>query len=201
MLAHARKAALAGTIAVFGATSPTAVVGFAIGWACARAWSEHKAKASADLRRRSISALVSGLMGLACALAGERRAHFREAWAADQYDPETKELLPAAQRLRLAAGDVMAAICCRLGDATDRAWRPVDALLSSWRGSRLAMTIPVTVAAGLVFVHEGFYGLITNAENLGVILAAPYAAIKGLRKYRQIETPSRPAADRGGSGQ
>jgi hypothetical protein len=34
--------------------------------------------------------------------------------------------------------------------------------------------------------------LITNAENLAVIAGAPYATIKGLRKYRQIDKPKRP---------
>ena len=33
---------------------------------------------------------------------------------------------------------------------------------------------------------------LANADNLGVIAAAPYAAIKGLRRYRQISTPNRP---------
>ena len=40
--------------------------------------------------------------------------------------------------------------------------------------------------------HEGFYGLIINAENLAVVGGVPCAAIKGLLKYRQIDAPKRP---------
>ena len=72
------------------------------------------------------------------------------------------------------------------------AWRPVDTLLGSYHGSRAAIVLPVTVATGLVLGHEGFYGLIANAENRAVIAGAPWAAIKGLSKYRQIPGPKRP---------
>ena len=92
----------------------------------------------------------------------------------------------------LPGGFIVAALWCRLDDATALAWRPVDALLASWQGSRLAMAVPVTVAVGLVLAREGFFALISSADNLGVIAAAPYAAIKCLRKYRQISTPRRP---------
>ena len=132
------------------------------------------------------------LTRMAGALAGHRHAHLRKAWDGDQYDPDTGEPLPTSRRLRLARGNVLAALRCRLDDAADQAWRPVDALLSSWHGSNLATFLPVTVTAGVILSYGGFYGVITNAENLGVIAAAPYAAIKGLRKYRQISTPKRP---------
>ena len=72
------------------------------------------------------------------------------------------------------------------------AWQPVDAMLASWRVSKLAMLVPASVAAGLDLSREGCYGLITNADNLGMIATAPYLAIKGLRKYRRIDTPQRP---------
>ncbi len=143
-------------------------------------------------RANGSTATLKVLMTLAGALAGRRHIHLRDAWAADQYDPETGELLPVSRRLRLAAGDVAAALRCRLDDASELAWRPADALLSSRHGSNLATFLPVTVAVGLVASREGFYGLVMNAENLGVIAAAPYAAIKVLRRYRQISTPRRP---------
>ena len=106
-------------------------------------------------------------------------------------DPESGKVLPASRRMQLAAGFVVAALRCRLDDAADLAWRPVDALLSSWHGSNLATFVPVTVAVGLILMRDGFYGLITNAENLGMIATAPYLAIKALRKYRQLGTPKR----------
>lgn len=81
-------------------------------------------------------------------------------------------------------------------------WKPVDTLIGSWHGSRLAMTVPVTIAAGLVFAHEGFYGLITNAENLSVILTATFnqetevvvapnllSSLENLRSFRHFKLP------------
>ena len=94
---------------------------------------------------------------------------------------------------------MLAALRCRLDDAADPAWRPVDALVSSWHGSNLATFVPVTVAVGLVLTRDGFYGLIANADNLGVIAVAPYAALKGLRMYRQIDSPTRPEKNAGPS--
>jgi len=139
------------------------------------------------------TALVRALAGLAAMLAGSRHVHLREAWAADLYgDPDTAELPNMSRRLKLAAGDVVAALRCRLDDAVIAAWRPADALFASYRGSRMAIVTPIVVAVGLVLGHEGFYGLITNADNLGVIATAPYLTIKGLRKYRQIPAPKRP---------
>ena len=130
---------------------------------------------------------------LAGALAGQEHSHLPEAWAADlRGNPEADEPPSLGKRLRLSAGFVVAALRCRLDDAAELVWRPVDALLSSWHGSNLAVILPVTIAVGLVLPREGFYGLITNAENLAVIAGAPYAAIKGLRKYRQIDKPKRP---------
>jgi hypothetical protein len=136
--------------------------------------------------------LLHVLTGAAGALLSRRHAHLRQAWAADMYNPESAELLPVPQRLRLAAGHIVAAARCHLDDTAELAWRTVDALVSSWHGSNLAMLLPVTVAVGLILPREGFYGLITNAENVAVIAAAPYAAIKGLRRYRQTDTPKRP---------
>ena len=145
------------------------------------------------LRDRCADGSILAMTQMAGFLAGWRRAHLREAWAADLYgDPKTSVPPGMSRRLSLAAGDVVAALRCRLDNAVMTAWRPADALLASYHASRIAIVTPVTVAAGLVLSHEGFYGLITNAENLGVIAAAPYAAIKVLRKYRQISTPKRP---------
>ena len=54
------------------------------------------------------------------------------------------------------------------------------------------MVTPITAAVGLVLSRDGFYGLVTNAENLAVIASAPYLAIKALRRDRQISTPKPP---------
>jgi len=144
-------------------------------------------------RARRAERLTRMLVCVAGMLAGRLHTHLREAWAADLYgDPEVGAVPSAQHRVKLAAGFVAAALLCRLDDAAELAWRPVDALLSSWHGSNLAVLLPVTIAVGLILPREGLYGLITSAENLAVITTAPYLAIKGLRKYRRIATPKRP---------
>ena len=136
---------------------------------------------------------ILAMTAVAGFLAGPRRARLCDAWAADLCgDPETGKQPSARRRASLAAGFIVAALRCRLDDAADLAWQPVDALLSSRHASNLATFVPVTMAAGLIVTRDGFYGLIANADNLGVIAGVPYAAIKGLRKYRQISTPKRP---------
>lgn len=147
---------------------------------------------STNLRSTCTTGSVRALTGLASALAGHRHAHLRDAWAADLHGDPTAEPPSASRRLGLAAGDVVAALRCRRDDAVTLAWRPVDALIASWHGSHLAILTPVAVAAGMIGSHDGFYGLLVNAENLMVIAIASYAAIKGLRRYRQISTPERP---------
>lgn len=125
-------------------------------------------------------------------IVGPKHADRCREWDAHLYgDPEGKRPT-SSERLRRAAGFVRAAVLIRLRGVTDLAWWPVDALLASWRGSRLAMWLPVVIVLGLVLGHEGIYGLIGNAENLGLFAAGPGAIIKGLRKYRHIDTPKRP---------
>ena len=148
--------------------------------------------------RRAARVLILALAALAGRIAGRRHAHLRDAWAADLCgDPEAAGDPPSAhRRMQLAEGFVVAALRCRLDDVVALAWQPVDTLLGSWRGSQTAICLPATVAVGLILSREGLYGLISNAENLAVIAAAPYAAIKGLRKYRKIDIPKRPEKKR-----
>jgi hypothetical protein len=145
------------------------------------------------LRRRRASKMTGGLVGLARVIAGRRHAHLRDPWAADQYgDPKTGQLPSVSRGLRLAGGDVVAAVRCRIDDASLLAWRPVDALLASWHASRIAVLVPVIAATWTVLLQEGFYGLVDHWDSLGGIATASYLAIKGLRRYRQISTPKRP---------
>ena len=129
--------------------------------------------------------------GLAGWLVGSRHAHLRDAWAADLYGDPERGRPPADQQLRLAAGFVVAAIRMRLQDLTNLAWRPVDVLLASSYGSRLAIPTPSAIAVVMVVHSSGLYGLVANAENLTCIATAPYLAVKGLRRYRHISPPKR----------
>lgn len=136
---------------------------------------------------------IQALTGLARVIAGARHAHLREAWAADLFgDPDTGELPSARRRLGLASGDVAAAVRCRLDDVVAVAWCYADKVLSSWRRSRTAMVVPAAAAAVMIAAREGWYGLVTNAENLTCIATASYLAVRGLRGYRHIAAPKRP---------
>lgn len=133
------------------------------------------------------------LTSLAGTIVGRRHAHLREAWAADLVgDPDNGATPSASRQLRLAGGDLVAALKCRADDLVAAVWHPVDVLLASWRGSLSALVAPVAVASAMITAHEGIYGLVTNAENLTCIATASYLALKGLRAYRQITTPKRP---------
>ena len=167
-----------------------------------RMW--QRASAS-DAHRENLDVVNELLAGDLARLAGliaggGKHAHLREAWAADLYgDPDADEIPHEWRRARLAAGFVRAAFRCRLDDVADMTWRPVDVVLSSWHGSNLAVLLPVTVALGLILARDGIYGLITNAENLGVIAGAPYGVIRAGRWYRQVDAPKRPEKSGPGS--
>lgn len=135
-------------------------------------FSAHKA------REHLIERGVCALLELAGAMLGSRHRHLLEAWKADLHgDPEHGETPSLTHRLRLVLGYVAAALRCRLDDMFAVAWCYADKLLASWRGSTAVLVIP-TVAAGVsITVHEGFYGLVANAENLTCIATATYLAL------------------------
>lgn len=148
---------------------------------------------TARFGRLPVEGSIRALTGLAGVIAGARHAHLREAWAADLFgDPDAGELPTVSHRLGLASGDVAAAVRCRLDDVVAVAWCRTDRVLSSWRGSRNAMVLPAAAAAVMIVAREGFYGLVTNAENLTCIATASYLAVRGLRAYRHIAAPKRP---------
>lgn len=130
---------------------------------------------------------------VAVVIAGRSHAHLREAWEADLFgDPDSGQLPSAGHRVRLSAGFVAAAVRCRADDVAAVGWRRVDEVLGSWHGSRVALVLPTVVAAVAIVAAGGLYGLVVNAENLGVIGAASYAAVRGLRRYRDVSAPQRP---------
>jgi hypothetical protein len=51
--------------------------------------------------------------------------------------------------------------------------------------------MPLIVATAMIVTHEGIFGIVSNAENLSVVGALPYLAIKALRRCRHISTPHR----------
>ncbi|MFF8971515.1 hypothetical protein [Streptomyces sp. NPDC014995] len=122
-------------------------------------------------------------------VAGERRAHLREEWAAILAgDPGNGVVLSPRRRMLYALGFLRAALRLRLRDLTAPLWWPVDWLLSA--ESRTNGFIAATVGAQVVYIqHEdGLHALLTEGwgwcAGCGIALRLFFA---WLRRVRGIE--------------
>lgn len=106
-----------------------------------------------ESRPRPVYAAPRRLLKLALHLSGRNRLDLREEWNS-HLSGEAGSGLERSRQVRAAAGFVRAAICFRLKDAADVAWRPVDAMLGSRKWSNLIVAAP-TIAAALIFVRYG----------------------------------------------
>ena len=81
----------------------------------------------------------------------------------------------------------------RAQDAADLAWRSADAVLRSRTKSNLSVWLPVLgIVFGIVLAvahHDGWYGLVANAQNLIETWAGLYAAVRVGRWYRKVKPP------------
>ena len=93
------------------------------------------------------------------------------------------------EQVRTAFSFTLAAVRLRLQDASDLAWRPVDALLRARAKSNLFVWLPVLAVALVVVHHEGFYGLVTNVDNLAETCGGFYGVIRVGRWYRKVKPP------------
>jgi hypothetical protein len=141
------------------------------------------------------------LAELAVLLAGRRRDYVAEAWGSDlarPRDPADGPDMPAWRRVAYAAGLIKAAVRYRIGDVADAVpwWRLADVVLASRLWSRLVLTGPCAVAVAAIIHDEGFYGLVSNADNLVAIGTVSVTLIYGGRKARKV-TPkaARPKQD------
>ena len=87
----------------------------------------------------------------------------------------------------------------RAQDAADLAWRSADAVLRSRTKSNLFVWLPVLGIVLAVVYHDGWYGLVANAENLIETWVGLYAAVRVGRWYRKVKPPD-PQARRSGDG-
>lgn len=131
---------------------------------------------------------VRDLTSMAALLAGRSRPALRDEWRAhlagwSGTDPVT------SRKVRQAAGFVVSAIHCRLGDAAETAWTPGDAILRSRTLSNLFVLLPTGVAAMIIFRHEGTVGVLTSAESISAIGISLYAFVHVGRKYRDVKPP------------
>ncbi|WP_436848543.1 hypothetical protein [Streptomyces asoensis] len=131
-------------------------------------------------------------LDLASFVAGERRAHLREEWAAILAgDPRNGVVLSSRRRLRYAVGFLLAALRMRLRDLTAPLWAPVDWLLSA--ESRTHGCIASAVGAQILYIqHEdGLHALVTEGWGwcAGCAIALRLFAA-WLRRLRGIELAS-----------
>jgi hypothetical protein len=136
----------------------------------------------ADLRTLDFASLV----------AGERRAHLRDEWAAVLAgDPGNGIVLSSSRRMRYAVGFLWAALRMRLHDLTAPLWTPVDWLLSV--ESRTHGFITLAVGAQVVYIvyQDHLHALVTEGwgwcAGCGIALRL---FVGWLRRIRGIELAS-----------
>lgn len=124
-------------------------------------------------------------------LAGRRRAHILDAWRSDLFAPDGS-FIPFRQQLRHASGYWIAVVQFRLVNDIG-AWLGglLNRVLASNGLTRSALAAVFAIPVAMIIGREGFYGLITNAEQLGVIAGALGAGTHWLRKWRGVKPPKK----------
>ncbi|MFF1899725.1 hypothetical protein [Streptomyces sp. NPDC058206] len=122
-------------------------------------------------------------------LAGSRRAHLHDEWAAVLAgDPEMNAALRPGQQMMLAVGFVFAAIRLRARDTARPLWRPVDWLLREPSRTNAFIAAAVGGQAILIVGDGGLTALLTEVwEPCGIAGASLFALMRWLRRVRGIE--------------
>lgn len=145
-----------------------------------------------DLVQRDVSARA---LSAASAIAGRRRAHLREEWAAILAgDPDQGVVLSRKRRTRYAVGFLLAAVRLRIHDLTGPLWLPVDWILTT--ESRTNSCIAAVIGAQAVFIvgTGGIPALITEVwEPCGILGGCLYVLARWLRRRRGIELAAAPS--------
>ena len=135
-----------------------------------------------------VSSSARCLTRVAVLLAGSRRAALSAEWAS-HLSGETGTTLSYRRQAHDALGFVAAAIHCRLADAADAAWIPVDAVLKSRKLSNLLVFGPTAMAAMLILRHEWTLGVVTSADSISAIGGGLYGLVRVGRWWRDIKPP------------
>lgn len=149
---------------------------------------------------RERASLPESLTDTAARIAGGRRAYLRESWHADLAGvPEQDYVLSGAQRGRMAAGFLLAAVRMRLRDVAAPLWRPVEWVLAT--ETRTNSVITASVGALVIYFckSEGAHALITERwKPCAAFGAGLYGLARWLRRLRGIELAERRGPDRPG---
>ena len=128
------------------------------------------------------------LTRLAVIVAGPKRAALSAEWAG-HLAGETGAGLPSRRQARDALGFVASAIQCRLADAVDAAWTPIDAILKSRKLSNLLVFGPTATAAMYILRHLGMLGALASVESISGIGGALYGLVRVGRWWRDVKPP------------
>ena len=142
-------------------------------------------------RRRLVRRTVispRSLTSVAVVLAGQQRSMVGEEWRGHLLG-ERASGLTRREEARAARGFVLAAMRYRAQDAADLAWRSADGVLRSRTKSNLFVWLPVLGIVLAVAHHDGWYGLVANAQNLIETWVGLYAAVRVGRWYRKVKPP------------
>ena len=126
------------------------------------------------------------LAGIAVFIAGRKRVALGCEWRSHLCG-ETGSGLPADRQVREAAGFLRAAVCYRLQDAADFAWRPVDAVLTS-RGLSNLFVLLATLSISALFIRQGgLNGLADNLGSVAVVWGAAFGLVHVGRQWRDVK--------------
>ncbi|MEE1834924.1 hypothetical protein [Streptomyces sp. SP17KL33] len=133
---------------------------------------------------------------LAARLAGPRRAHLRDEWAAILAgEPERGVTLSSWRQFCFALEFLVASMRMRLYDLAAPMWHPIDWLLS--KDSRTNGCIATVVGAQAIYIVDdgGIPALMTEIwEPCGIFGAGLYVLARWLRRVRGIELATVPSA-------
>jgi hypothetical protein len=124
-------------------------------------------------------------------LAGRRRAHLRAAWQSDLLTQDG-QYISVRRQLRHGAGYLLAAVNYRLvNDLGGVLGRRLDSALVSRTQTRAIVSCLYALPVAMILSRQGFYGLVTNAEQLSILAAALAAGLRWLRSWRGVKPPKR----------
>lgn len=140
-------------------------------------------------RARRAAVTTKRLTGLAVIIAGERGPAWDDEWWSHLAGESGRGLASSRQARDAARGFLIAALRTRLQDASDLAWRPVDAVLASRELSNLIVMLTTLIVAEISIHGAGLYGLVSNLANIAVAWPAAYGLIRLGRWWRGVKPP------------
>ena len=141
-------------------------------------------------RARRAAVTTRRLTSIAVFIAGDRGDALSDEWRS-HLSGESGHGMSSRRQAREAAGFVRAALACRLHDAADLAWRPVDTLLESRELSNLTVVLATLVIVVDFLRRGGVNSLADHLDDIPVVPACMLWVIHRGRRYRQVKPPKR----------